>query len=323
MQRLSAYSPNTLHRLPAQCTSYTMAFHSQKEIYDFNTPSDSSNRKSTDRTQYRRCSIESIKSFPGSISNSSVHNTTSTAATREDLFDFSEHGPGGFPSTSHCKSFHSLEKPTLPLRNESIHTIYEAGSVHSSTVTSTWQEIRSLKIPSFEDEDESPLSPTPRSSAHNLSTLLEPRPHPGFVPSERTKTLAQTIVPPTVESSLHSTRTVPTSSSSFNTEDYPMTGRVRALHTFEPTEPNDLGFKKGDVIMVLNREFKDWWRGQLRGRTGYFPANYVVCFAHLYPASASAYVLMVLRNLVQSPIWPSWRSRKPLCSHKRPMSIGC
>lgn len=58
--------------------------------------------------------------------------------------------------------------------------------------------------------------------------------------------------------------------------------RVRALHTFEPTEPNELAFDKGDIIKVVNREYKDWWRGQLRGRTGIFPVNYVV---RLHPPS--------------------------------------
>ncbi len=52
--------------------------------------------------------------------------------------------------------------------------------------------------------------------------------------------------------------------------------RVRALHTFEPTEPGELGFEKGDVIKVVDRGYKDWWRGQLKGRTGIFPVNYVV-----------------------------------------------
>jgi signal transducing adaptor molecule len=33
----------------------------------------------------------------------------------------------------------------------------------------------------------------------------------------------------------------------------------------------------------VNREYKDWWRGQLRGRTGIFPVNYVVSLhARLY-----------------------------------------
>ena len=62
--------------------------------------------------------------------------------------------------------------------------------------------------------------------------------------------------------------------------------RVRALHTFEPTEPGELGFEKGDVIKVVDRGYKDWWRGQLKGRTGIFPVNYVVrscellCISH-------------------------------------------
>ena len=52
--------------------------------------------------------------------------------------------------------------------------------------------------------------------------------------------------------------------------------RVRALHTFEPTEAGELAFEKGDVIKVVDRGYKDWWRGQLKGRTGIFPVNYVV-----------------------------------------------
>ncbi|KAJ6606929.1 hypothetical protein B0H10DRAFT_1716228, partial [Mycena sp. CBHHK59/15] len=51
--------------------------------------------------------------------------------------------------------------------------------------------------------------------------------------------------------------------------------RVRALHPFTPTEAGELGFEKGDVIKVVDRGYRDWWRGQLRGRTGIFPVNYV------------------------------------------------
>ncbi|KAF9038079.1 hypothetical protein BJ165DRAFT_1553936 [Panaeolus papilionaceus] len=51
--------------------------------------------------------------------------------------------------------------------------------------------------------------------------------------------------------------------------------RVRALHTFQPTESGELAFEKGDIIKVVDRGYKDWWRGQLKGRTGIFPVNYV------------------------------------------------
>jgi signal transducing adaptor molecule len=56
----------------------------------------------------------------------------------------------------------------------------------------------------------------------------------------------------------------------------PIITRVKALYTFEPTEPGELAFEKGEVIKVVDRGYKDWWRGQLKGRTGIFPVNYVV-----------------------------------------------
>lgn len=37
----------------------------------------------------------------------------------------------------------------------------------------------------------------------------------------------------------------------------------------------ELAFDKNDIIKVVDRGYKDWWRGQLRGRTGIFPVNYV------------------------------------------------
>ncbi|KAH7367508.1 SH3 domain-containing protein [Plectosphaerella cucumerina] len=50
-----------------------------------------------------------------------------------------------------------------------------------------------------------------------------------------------------------------------------------ALFTFDADQPGDLGFKKGEVITVLKKteSANDWWTGQLNGKTGIFPANYV------------------------------------------------
>jgi hypothetical protein len=128
---------------------------SRKPSYDSNTLPDLSSRKS------KRAST---RSYRGSISNSSVH-TTSTAATRKDQFDKSENGPAGVTSTCHLKSFHSLEKPTLRFRNQSqstLSTIHGAGSVRSSTATSTKEGAHGS------------LSPLPSTSRYNLSTLPEP-----------------------------------------------------------------------------------------------------------------------------------------------------
>ncbi|KAJ1886140.1 hypothetical protein LPJ66_009777, partial [Kickxella alabastrina] len=51
--------------------------------------------------------------------------------------------------------------------------------------------------------------------------------------------------------------------------------QVRALFDFTPTEPGELGFFKGDVITVLDQKYRDWWKGELRTKSGIFPANFV------------------------------------------------
>ncbi|KAF8535983.1 hypothetical protein BDD12DRAFT_853040 [Trichophaea hybrida] len=55
------------------------------------------------------------------------------------------------------------------------------------------------------------------------------------------------------------------------------TNQAVALYTFEAAEPGDLGFKKGDIITITKRtdSKNDWWTGQVDGRTGIFPSNYV------------------------------------------------
>jgi signal transducing adaptor molecule len=55
----------------------------------------------------------------------------------------------------------------------------------------------------------------------------------------------------------------------------PSVSRVKALYDFVPTESGELGFSRGDIITVLDSVYKDWWRGELHGKTGIFPVNYV------------------------------------------------
>lgn len=51
---------------------------------------------------------------------------------------------------------------------------------------------------------------------------------------------------------------------------------VKALYDFTAEESDELGFKAGDIIEVLDRSDVSWWRGRLRGNTGLFPANYTM-----------------------------------------------
>jgi len=54
-------------------------------------------------------------------------------------------------------------------------------------------------------------------------------------------------------------------------------GYVTAMFDFEGKEENDLSFKKGDKIEVLERGDgpNDWWVGRVNGTVGEFPGNYV------------------------------------------------
>lgn len=94
----------------------------------------------------------------------------------------------------------------------------------------------------------------------------------GYVPAS--------AVPPQVrvQTSTASTQQSPSTElvSPVNPTPSVLVTRVRALHSFEPTEAGELAFDRGDIIKVVDRGYKDWWRGQLRGRTGIFPVNYVV-----------------------------------------------
>lgn len=72
--------------------------------------------------------------------------------------------------------------------------------------------------------------------------------------------------------------------------------RVRALHSFDGTEQGELTFDKGDIIKVVDRNYKDWWRGQLRGRTGIFPVNYVV--------SANSIIVHSIINIIIQELLP-------------------
>ncbi|KAL1918952.1 uncharacterized protein VTP21DRAFT_2333 [Calcarisporiella thermophila] len=53
--------------------------------------------------------------------------------------------------------------------------------------------------------------------------------------------------------------------------------RVRALFDYEPTNTDEdqLTFKKDDVILLIEKKYKEWWYGVLNRKQGLFPVNYV------------------------------------------------
>ncbi|PRD31047.1 UNVERIFIED_CONTAM: drk [Trichonephila clavipes] len=51
---------------------------------------------------------------------------------------------------------------------------------------------------------------------------------------------------------------------------------VQAMYDFKPQENGELELHRGDIITVLNRSDKNWWKGKIGTRKGIFPATYVV-----------------------------------------------
>ena len=50
---------------------------------------------------------------------------------------------------------------------------------------------------------------------------------------------------------------------------------ARAKFGFGGETEMDLPFREGDVIRILGKPFPDWWEGELNGRKGIFPSNFV------------------------------------------------
>jgi MYXO-CTERM domain-containing protein len=98
----------------------------------------------------------------------------------------------------------------------------------------------------------------------------------GLFVMRRRRNKANAIMNPTVRMSgaLASGRAKPNLT---NTSSPALSTQVIAQFEHVPGEAGELGFKKGDVITVLDRsDAKGWWRGKTSdGKTGIFPYNYV------------------------------------------------
>lgn len=59
--------------------------------------------------------------------------------------------------------------------------------------------------------------------------------------------------------------------------------RVIAAYDYQATSPDELSFKRGDVIVVTGKEDANWLRGRLREKEGVFPYNYVQWVLRFFP----------------------------------------
>jgi len=50
---------------------------------------------------------------------------------------------------------------------------------------------------------------------------------------------------------------------------------VRALFEYQGTTETELDLRENDVVTVLKQDRSGWWQGEVDGRIGWFPFNYV------------------------------------------------
>ncbi|TNY20303.1 hypothetical protein DMC30DRAFT_397980 [Rhodotorula diobovata] len=111
----------------------------------------------------------------------------------------------------------------------------------------------------------------------------------------------------------------------------------RAVWDYVKTQPDDLGFKQGDVITVDDEVNADWWRGTLDGETGLFPCNHVERiaapspsptpspaqgYAASYAAAQPSWAPPAAAAAASAPSAPSFAYQQPQAYGAAPSSYG-
>lgn len=53
--------------------------------------------------------------------------------------------------------------------------------------------------------------------------------------------------------------------------------QCKVIFSYKPANEDELELKEGEIISILSKELPDkgWWKGELKGKIGVFPDNFV------------------------------------------------
>ena len=81
--------------------------------------------------------------------------------------------------------------------------------------------------------------------------------------------------------------------------------RAKVMFPYEPENPDELNLVEGDIITILNKDVPEsdgWWEGEINGKVGMFPNNFV----ELLPAEeedATSVKDKVITLILFIPFW--------------------
>eukprot|EP01113_Clastostelium_recurvatum_P037031 TRINITY_DN5374_c0_g1_i1.p1 TRINITY_DN5374_c0_g1~~TRINITY_DN5374_c0_g1_i1.p1 ORF type:complete len:949 (+),score=267.77 TRINITY_DN5374_c0_g1_i1:1229-4075(+) len=110
-----------------------------------------------------------------------------------------------------------------------------------------------------------PILPKPATTA-----LPTPTPAPAATPTPAITHAAPAT--PATHNTAHAPPTAATNAAHADEDNYE---RGIAQFDFAGETDSELSFKAGDEIIILNRLDGEWWAGELHGRVGHFPKDYV------------------------------------------------
>lgn len=170
-------------------------------------------------------------------------------------------------------SINSSERRPKPIRGVGYGDIFASGGTKPSPPDSTRHLARERLGPGIASilQKQIPRKlppPAPTSLDNDANSTVEapklpPKPTPG---GNHFSSLMQSSLP-----------LMPATQQQQQQSSQKLREQARVIYEYEPMNQDELAMKPGDIIDILDKEIEDvgWWKGELNGKIGVFPDNFV------------------------------------------------